>query len=275
MKKTILITLFTLFINNSFSQEYLISKYEKENNNVENLYHLFNAKSSDIIVNLNDFQVLVFSENTAILYKKINQSIFEYAKIKFDNDIIDGWFNKISKLNPEQVKFSLVEVQDGAEYSMKIYKENKMLELYANSPQVDIENKVSFYEQKETFLNIYNNLRLLFQDSNFNKLKNASSVYIQIEKNDEKDKQSINNKDIKKGREIFLMGNGNLILYTDNLLVSKNELKEKLIVSYKALKMYSKSEMKEIFNKKKQIFVITDSCMKKKIKVTQADLSIF
>ena len=150
-----------------------------------------------------------------------------------------------------------------------------MLELYTNSPQVDIENKVSFYEQKETFLNIYNNLQLLFHDSNFNKLKNASTVYIQIEKLNEKDKQSINNKNIKKGREIFLMGNGSLILYDDDQLIKKNELKEKLVISYNSLKMYSNSELRELFKKKKQIFVIKHYSKNKNIKVTQADLSFF
>ncbi len=112
---------------------FVLSKFEKENDKVQAINELFDLNQSDTLLSLNNYKFIKLNNKSVTLYKtKQNQIIFkkEYNRKEL-NKKLNFYF--LFNLNPveltiNEVDGKKIEVNDGLEYSIKVFKKNKYLE---------------------------------------------------------------------------------------------------------------------------------------------------
>ena len=252
---------------------FVISKFEKENDNAKVINELFDLNQSDTLLSLNNYKFIKLNNKSVTLYKtKQNQIIFkkEYNRKELNKKLN---FNFLFNLNPveltiNEVDGKKIEVNDGSEYSIKVFKKNKYLEFLNYAPDVYIENKYPFFEKRKFFLDCYISLDSLFFDDLFLKVQNAEEVFIKFEDTEYTSKKVLKNKNILDGKEIYYINE--MVFSTINETTEKINSKminQKIVIDYDFLNQYFPQELKKLLKEnKKKIFMI-EKCKKSKKKV--------
>ena len=105
---------------------FVISKFEKENDNAKVINELFDLNQSDTLLSLNNYKFIKLNNKSVTLYKtKQNQIILkkEYNRKELNKKLN---FNFLFNLNPveltiNEVDGKKIEVNDGSEYSIKVF----------------------------------------------------------------------------------------------------------------------------------------------------------
>ena len=250
---------------------FVLSKFEKENNNWKTINELFDLNQSDTLLSLNNYKFIKLNDKSVTLYKtKKNQIVFkkEVSRIELNKKLN---FNFLFNLNPieltiNEVDGKKIEVNDGFEYNIKVFKKNKYLEFINYAPQTYIENEYPFFEKRKIFLDCYNKLDSLFIDDFFLKVQNAEEVFIKFEKSENMTKKVLKNQKIIEGKEIFYI-NEMMFLTTSNNTKKINFKDEKnLVIDYRFLNQYNYEELKTLLKWNiKKIFIV-EKCGKSKTK---------
>ncbi|NBL65367.1 hypothetical protein GV828_09175 [Flavobacterium sp. NST-5] len=274
--------LFLLFCCSVFGQQsnnFEISRFEKENEQVEILRNQFNFKADDTLICLNNSKCVLIGKDSIVLYK-VKSGKVEFKerilkeKIHSTMDITPIFSLNPSELNVDEMDGKKISISDGAEYVIDIYKKDKHLKLVSHSPETYIANKYPFYQERKEFLNYYKSLENLFIDERFLELQSAKEIYIKYDKNNNSSKTLINRKDIVDESEIFFINE--LMFY--NIGKTHKEIKlqninPKLIVDYNYLNQYFTEELKKLLKENpKRIFLIEESSKAKKVIIQQVRL---
>lgn len=248
---------------------FVLSKFEKENNNWKTINELFDLNQSDTLLSLNNYKFIKLNDKSVTLYKtKKNQIVFkkEVSRIELNKN-----FNFLFNLNPveltiNEVDGKKIEVNDGFEYNITVFKKNKYLEFINYAPQTYIENEYPFFEKRKIILDCYNKLDSLFIDDFFLKVQNADEVFIKFEKSENMTKKVLKDQNIIEGKEIFYI-NEMMFITTSNTAKKINFKDEKnLAIDYHFLNQYHYEELKSLLKgNKKKIFII-EKCGKSETK---------
>lgn len=235
-----------------------LSKFEKQNINIDNLVKKFNFKATDTLICLNQVKYISIKKDSIILYKIKNDKIIfkkTYSKIKLKNKLDT---NFLFDLNPIELTFEkiedvIIEVNDGSVYSISIYKNDKYLEMITYSPETYIDNKFPYYEKRRLFLDCFKKLDSLFIDDLFIKIQNEEEIFIKFLVTNYTSKKVFNNKNIIDGEKIYNINN--LLFSSINNTERKIKLKsinKKLFIDSDYLNQFLPEELRTLLLENKK-----------------------
>ncbi|MFB3389807.1 hypothetical protein [Flavobacterium sp. LAR06] len=91
-------------------------------------------------------------------------------------------------INPEFLNITInaqgqrFKVSDGGRCIVEVYKNNTIITYYSHAPSSYIEHKVLHYEERVKLVNAYDQLKSVFYDKKYKRLKSSDIVYVYFEK---------------------------------------------------------------------------------------------
>ncbi|MGV9002664.1 hypothetical protein [Flavobacterium sp.] len=250
---------------------FVLSKFEKENNNWKTINELFDLNQSDTLLSLNNYKFIKLNGKSVIVYKtKKNKIVFkkEYNRMQLNMKLNFNFFLNLNpvELTVNEVDGKKIEVYDGFDYNIKVFYKNKYLEFKNYAPQTYIENEYPFFEKRKIFLDCYNKLDSLFIDDLFIKVQNAEEVYIKFEKSENMSKKVFKDKKVIEGKEIFYFNDLKFVSKGDSKKIESHQIKG-IIIDYNFINQYYPSELKIVLkNNQKKIYMV-ENCKRNKNKV--------
>jgi hypothetical protein len=292
MKNT-LTTILLIVTCNCFSQNHIISEYEKYDyqKKYSNYYSLLNENENLFVLKVDDYKFIVFKSDMTI-YKinvgylsggVVRKQKIEDAKLIQYKAVLDS-LNKInaSVLNITTRKDgNSIIIQDADTWGLQLFKGNYVVDYSSYAPYECIEFKVDYYQERIKFLNAYKKAHELFDnkdDQEYENIKKSDTLYLKINKTD-----SLRLKKLKIEKSSHNFTNFySLKSVTNHTIVVKTKYDNKDISSGGILTMNSKkfvSKNKDkiieldfldqygldlLLNQNKIIYVIDDNDYKKK-----------
>ncbi len=182
-----------------FSQDHIISKYEKYDyeKKYSNYYSLLNENENLLVLKVDDYKFIVF-ENQTTIYKLnvgylsggvLRKQKIENAKLIPYKAVLDS-LNKIdaSVLNITTRKDgnSMI-IQDAGTFSLQLFKDNYVVDYSSYAPYECIEFKVDYYQERIKFLNAFKKAYELFNnndDQEYQEVTKYDTLYLKINKID-------------------------------------------------------------------------------------------
>ena len=280
-----------LAINQLHSQKFNISEYESNDvlNEGQQLLNFFDANDKEALILKFEFdKYLVFSKDKVYKINFIKSENIVIDKIELSNtdkDICYGIIDSLKKINPENLnitkneKGESIEVQDGKDYYIELFKSNTKVTFSTYSPEVYIESKFPYYKERNYIVNAYKRLDEIFIDNEFEKVKNADSVFIYIDNEKNFNKIKIH-EDKKIGSINFIFSDSKIISFQySNRQQKQNFIKSSFfedhkneIISSNFFNEYRYKKTLNILFDKKKIYIIETRNKQKKVLVKQAIL---
>lgn len=178
-----------IFSISTYGQTYVISQYEKYDNDkkISNYFNKLNEDDNSIILKINDNKFIVY-KNDIEIYKfsvgylsglVINKEKIDNLKLIEYQDLLDSLY-KINPLKLNETKNNItnqtLELQDASNYNLQLIKNNYFVDYNSYAPHEYIEFKAAFYEERVKFLNVFKKANKLFDES--------SKEYLEIIKSD-------------------------------------------------------------------------------------------
>ncbi|MBA4276018.1 hypothetical protein [Flavobacterium sp.] len=160
--------------------------YEKKGDRIRGI---LNQDKDALIINLDDSKYICLKNNKINCYTICKDTIMNIIKL----DSIDAMkckklIDTLVSIDPTKITNEIDKegnrtvVQDGGEFEVSVYKGNKNLKLYSYSPDVYMEDKFPFAENRKTFLYTYLDLEKYFYDKEFERVKSLDTIYLLIKK---------------------------------------------------------------------------------------------
>lgn len=155
-------------LKTDYENELSIYEVEKNDTNINEIYKLLNLNKNYILIKISNREYLTINKKS-ICYKVENNKVID--SIILNKEVSDSTFiylNSLLKINPshllneENEKGLRIIVQDGNEYKIDIFKNNKELNLYTYAPEIYIEKKIPYFEEKIKFTRAVNYFKNLF-----------------------------------------------------------------------------------------------------------------
>jgi|APLak6261702949_1056265.scaffolds.fasta_scaffold07957_2 hypothetical protein len=282
MKKHLVLIVYLITII-TYGQNFSISQYENIDSKKigKRIRTLLKVNKNTLIVNLDGNKYITISNNKAVIFTVVSNRIINSKKI--DNQ---GFLNcksiidTLSFINPKTLnldtndKGEKIEVQDGSEYKIELYKEDKILILYSYSPETFIEYKYPYFEKRKIFLENFSRLKSYFYDKTYERIKDLDTLFIYFKKNKKtiyhaensqrsngyQENYYFNLKEFNNNfPEIYYMrwSNDYLCSLEKRKFLKKN--KEKT-VDYNFLKKYGPCDLSDLINSgKKKVFIVEEN----------------
>lgn len=281
MKKLNLIIYLLPFF--TFSQEYLISKYEKLD--FENKYNeyskMFELENKDaFILKIDLHKYIIINENEGFLINIIeseeiiiNKQKLTLDELKYSNKMLDS----LKEVNP--FKFNVTKKEDGDEMiildcneiQLELYKGNYKMTFNSYCPQDYIKEKFPYFKERLLLLNSHNYFHTLFHDEELEKLENADTLYLDFNTKDvllkklkfkKTSSKNINEFKFKfsdKSELIFK----SIINDKSKYEINKSNFKKNdkiAIIDINTINKYRYGIIKKILYEKKNIYLILNKC---------------
>ncbi len=269
-----LFILYILIISNSiFAQNYVISEFEECGSSLRypKLFEHFQNQDKDItILRLNSRHYLTFKDNLIYKYNVAESENLILEKEKLSKD--ETYYYKklldtLRTINPsllnitENEKGEKIVVEDGETFQIELFKENCKVNYSSYSPNVYIENKYPSFKERKKFVDVFNSMKALFYDIEYENLKRIDTIYLIYEKLNETRNLKIE-KTLANNISIYsflFSDNKNLILKTlsqEREVVKKKAINNKVKIDLSTINKYRFSAMFEILSNKKAIYII-------------------
>jgi hypothetical protein len=187
---------------NSYSQDlnltknnnssFLFSKYEllDVEKKGEKIKRVLYENDDSLIISFENGKYISLKNNEINCYTVCNDTIINQIKWKDSIDIVNFKISidTLLCIDPKKITNEMdkegntITVQDGVEFKISFYKDNKTLKLYSYSPETYTENKFPFAKDRKKFLYSWLNLDKYFYDKEFNRLKSLDTIYLFIER---------------------------------------------------------------------------------------------
>ena len=196
-----ILVFFLLFFSASYSQNlgslnkvdstFVFSKYESLDyeKNGDKIRMILNENKNALLINLNNSKYISFRNDDINCYTICRDTIVNVVKLNnIDSMICKTLIDTLISIDPTKIineidrEGNRTIVQDGGEFEVSIYKDNKILKLYSYSPETYMDNKFPFAENRKTFLDSYLNLNKYFYDKEFDRIKSLDTIYLFIKR---------------------------------------------------------------------------------------------
>ena len=268
-----------IFSISTYGQTYVISQYEKYDNDkkISNYFNKLNEDDNSIILKINDNKFIVY-KNDIEIYKfsvgylsglVINKEKIDNLKLIEYQDLLDSLY-KINPLKLNETKNNItnqtLELQDASNYNLQLIKNNYFVDYNSYAPHEYIEFKAAFYEERVKFLNVFKKANKLFDESSKEYLEiiKIDTIYFEsptkelIKKlNIVEDKNKYSNK-----YNFRLQNRGFIVVDKNNQYKSNRHLinKKDEILNFEFFDLYGFEILK---NSKKTIYIIELEELKK------------
>lgn len=193
--KNLLFLIILFFTLASFSQNHIISEYEKydyekKGQNYNNVLKLDDKNS--LVLKLNNKFIIYKDESeiSTISIGYLSSNIFYTKKIK-EHQLINykNILDTIKNINPsllnetKNIDGEMV-IEDGINYNLELYKNNYIVNYNTYSPEAYIEYKFPFYKERIRFMKVLEVVNNLFYDDEYEKIRNRDTIYLNISSKD-------------------------------------------------------------------------------------------
>lgn len=161
-----------------------------------------NAITNDLILNLklsnndkmivlgNKYVIVLKNKGKELIANKIceNKVIYSKKLNSLDYEKCLSQFSQLSNINPKHLEIQknekgvVMKIEDGFDVKVELFDEGERKLLNSYSPQDYIDAKFPFYEERQLYVDIYDELIKYFFDEEYIRLRELDSIYIFIDK---------------------------------------------------------------------------------------------
>lgn len=182
MKNKILFTIILMYSVVSFCQDI----FHQGNNQFNDLRKLLNIKDSTAtILEFEKTKYLVFQKKKVCKYiLSADKEIVFKEKLKKEKKR-SGFtvLDTLRAINPRELNIDkkgnfIMQVQDAADYKLKLFTREEETIYSSNAPEVFIEEKFPFYKKRIAYLGVFKFLKAVFYDKRYEDVKKKDTLYI-------------------------------------------------------------------------------------------------
>ncbi|MFB3389808.1 hypothetical protein [Flavobacterium sp. LAR06] len=187
-----IVLIFCLFYQqNTYGQGFSTSEYEKKDidNEGDKYRKLLKLDANSLLVNFDGSKFIALTNGKVIRYVIVRYEVKskEILKGKLALDC-KRTIDSLLTINPDFLSIKInaqgqrFDVQDGGTYKVEVYKNNAIITYFTRAPSSYIEHKVLHYEHRVKLVNAYYQLKEVFSDEKYKRIKSSDTVYVYFEK---------------------------------------------------------------------------------------------
>jgi hypothetical protein len=287
--KTIFYAFLLIVMQHLHSQENNISKYESfdyEYTGVDLIKKFQIENKESLLLKYTNEDYLVFDNEEVYKINYIQSENILVYKIKLKDELKEICFqilNSLKKINPDNLNIikneagTILTVQDGFDYSLDLFKSNAKITYETYAPEAYINNKYPYYEERETVLNAFINLKKVFYNEEIEEIEKLKTIYIVIDDKNDYNKIKIETKKLQKLTQtnfIFSDFKTLTFFHTNNVYIRKEDLyknHQTEIIPFEIINKYRYKKSLGFLSGKKTIYLVfikNNKCKKVSLKNT-------
>lgn len=259
MKNKILFTIILLYSVVSFSQD----TFRRVNNQFGDLQKLLKIKDSTAtILEFEKTKYLVFQKRKVYQYilSEDKEIVFKEKLKKEKKRAGFAALDTLRTINPSELNIDrkegfIMQVQDAANYKLKLFTRNKETIYSSNAPEVFIEEKFPFYKKRIAYLEVFKFLKTVFYDKRYEDVKTKDTLYIVLSNAKHRIENKYYVKFSKKNQSAYLLF---LPMDVNAERVQKTFIEKQIenVIDFGFFQRYGYFASKEALKNKKKLFII-------------------